>query len=235
MNWIYNGIVVSSIAPGQYVVNSDIVHAGVGFGRSWPLTNNVEVAQRAYDLTMYGEVRRDDGLHGVPVHDGLSMAPATITDVAFIDEYIRHCKTNDIPVQVFLCATTSSSPQMEPEVVSRLKDTSVMLGYDYISWDFDFSAIIQDLFWIPRHGSNVFPAWVTEHKRREVLDKLAAFATRLNGNGLFGDESDLLQYINTRWDIAQQTSENALDYTFGTLLETSIELWPCAVWLIHGM
>ena len=237
MIWNTNGILVTTGAPGRYA-NADLPYRGPGYGRPWPVYNvsdsycgtvHGEVADRIREM-QYAMHVRDDGLPSVAVMTGQWMAPQILTDAEIARRYAADCEDCGIPVRALLCATSGRVPLIDEDVAIRLESVSRFLGHDYISPDFEFSAILQDLIWLPRSNTEGMPEWIKKDDRSRIIESLSELGSRLNAHGLFDQEADLMEYISTRWRIAQQTGGEADGHTFGTLLEQSCDLYPCKVW-----
>lgn len=239
MIWTLNGIVVALAAPGSFTKPEDN-YRGISYGEPWPLQSmktapgsaEAEMIQVVKRMPLDRFVKRSDGLSNAPVVDDLSFHPSAMSDTNLALRYIELCNKQNIPVRKLLCATTCSYPTMDELTSDRLISQSRFLGYDYISYDFSYSAVQAELM----RRSDVPDSWIVEYGLVDAVanaNRCFENCSRvLNEFGLFENESDLQAYLSARCAIVDQTTVQAEDEDYYSYLETSIELWPCMTWEI---
>jgi hypothetical protein len=259
MIWTQNGFVVTSVTPSRFTTPEDkyrgiaygtpwplrSLDANTGDTVSLNLVDRLlsleptpgsaeeELVELLKSLLLYGLVKRNDGLPSTPDVGDLSYSPSAITDLDIALKYIALCDKQNMPTRKLLCATTSQCPVMEEALSNKLLSQSRFLGYDYISWDMDDSVIQQELFYEPTESSSEAMSWVDEVGLTEAAAdadrRFKQYSPLLNEFGLFDTEADLLSYISTRAEIAEQTTviKDGREYSY---LETAVELWPCKTW-----
>jgi len=186
LNW--NGVVVTTIDPGDHIHDKDTNYRGIAYGRPWPLFYVVEPEDKT-------EVELDQQIDGWFIQ---REAPEVIPDVQLVNKYVELCQAKGLAVRTLLCATTSDWPLMDCSVVERLPGDANHLGYDY--WDGGERSILLDGLVAP-------PSPV-----------LKGFARRLNKVKLFDELSDLEAYVNARNEFIHQQGWESEDNPLALLI-----------------
>lgn len=142
--------------------------------------------------------------------------PGVVSDVNFASEYADCCLLRSIPVRVLLCATDSPFPKMNTEIAEKIKEESEFIGYDFIGGGWGYSALYDDLYADAREP------------------ELAPYLPLLNDHGIFKNQRDLENYIETRKKILKEAGEKFVMHGELLVRETPLEdwgaFWECAVW-----
>jgi len=210
-NFQLNGFVVTTQEPQNYIM-ARFRYRGVAYGRAWPLeeispnkltSEDVELTNRVHETIMSRP------------YIGNSYPLGLVPDIRLIERYYQRCVSINIPVRILLIATPHQSPVIDEITAENLDQKLLLLGFDYVSTDFSYSAVVDDLN----------PPFSPE------VDYLVA---GMNKYGLFTNSSSLKEYIVARWDFARssgkhQTDRDGLSVSVSPV-EDDIELVPCKVY-----
>lgn len=188
MRLSWNGLLVTTLTPGDHVYKTDTQYRGIAYGRPWPLFYVVEPEDET-------EVELDEQIDAWFIQ---REAPEVIPDIQLVNKYVELCQAKSLPVRTLLCATTSDWPMMDCSVVERLLADLNHLGYDY--WDGGERSILLDDLVAP-------PSPVLE-----------GFARRLNRVKLFDELSDLEAYIHARDEFIRRQGWESEDNPLALLI-----------------
>lgn len=248
MNWIWNGLVVTTTSPGRFT-NPKEPYRGACYGRPWPgiavselwaerekvsqaVEGEPELALRLYELINYTDAERNDGLPTVPIFANMSLHPAIVPDIGLVERYIESLTKVGISVRMLLCATTSSFREMDPAVVEKLLAQSTYLGIDYVEHDFNYSPLADEL---NGEYEDDPPPWLTQESYAKAVSTLERLTARRNSWGLLETDADLEAYIAARWQIACPMLDDPPGQpdTSGACRFEVVEFWPCKVWEVQ--
>jgi hypothetical protein len=215
-NFLLNGFVITMQEPQNYIM-AKFRYRGVAYGRAWPLkeisldkmtSEDVELTSRVQEMIMSRPYIGDSYPLGV------------VPDFRLVQRYYRRCISVGIRVRILLIATPYRSPVVDEMMTKNLDQSLSLLGYDYVSSDFSYSAVVDDL-------NPPFSPSVT------------SLVSRMNKYGLFGDVSSLAEYVAARWEFVQSHKDHMEDHNGVAVrvsaLEDDVELVPCQVHEIKGL
>jgi hypothetical protein len=129
-------------------------------------------------------------------------------DLELIARYIQCCHILSLNIRLLLCSSVRKNPLLDESIVSTLKNYVMFLGYDNASVTFDYSTILDDLFYEP-------PLEIERYR------------SLLNDNGLFSTIDLFREYILKRNELAKITDrlENDINCNMFAVYELNLSRW----------
>lgn len=205
----FNGFLIKSIDTDA-ISPAHVRYAGPAFGSYWPLRREEMV--EGQEIEIVDRVDRELTRHLLTANGGLEI----IADRRLISSYKELCDKYGFGTSTYILATHRDSPLISSEDLTDLIGGLVMLGYDYLSADGSYSAIVDDLN--PPFSREV-----------EVI------TNSLNDNGLFDEYDALLTYIGMRDDFVSKSHATEARPNGDRIrlfpIEDSVDLIECAIYI----
>lgn len=175
----YNGFIVKRI-DSEFSLKYD-TYRGIE-GDTWPIDSYSDIKERS-QLTKITDYLDHNVFQSMYDNDYVDLC----NDVNFINSYIELCLNLDYKIEVLLCETEKSQPQICNSIEN--KDDFLFLGYDYAYRE-------------PSYYSCVYH----DTKRFDEMSKL-----KLNQYKLFSDIESLEAFISSRNELVGKYPPNMFE------------------------